>query len=362
MGFVDNSRGAFLPSIQTHFNLDNKEAGFLFSLASLCSLLTTLTSPFWQKKLSLKTGLSFCILLIGISSLTLGVSGYFHNPGLIFLSAVIFGLAVGGIGIILNQTIDLYAPIPYKKQIYAGLHTMYGLSSLLPPIIITYFHLSFISWFSFFGVISILIFLFSLKLKISAPLKEQEHTPFNREAFVLGLFIASYVAAEVVFSSRLVSLLTEMNVANPGYYLSLFFLSLMLGRLLFAIKKIHFKNVTVLKISLMGSFIFMILGLNIQIVFLSFTGFFMAPFFPVAMDTITSRYEKTSQGLIRNIMLQIVISLAFYHYLYGVLAQLGGHQEAMLIVPILLIISLVVLVKKSNDLDREVTSGYNPNT
>jgi fucose permease len=114
--------------------------------------------------------------------------------------------------------------------------------------------------------------------------------------------VAAYMWGEISVATRMVQWLRAdldygPNTAN--FLMSAFFALFLMGRLAFSV--IHFpnlNNVDVLKYSSLISGILLAGGLLAHPALAVFSGLFMAPFYPVAMDHINSRFgEKGPQAL-----------------------------------------------------------------
>lgn len=135
LGLVDNARGPIFPDILSDFNLSDTAGSFFFFAASLASLVHNLI---FHRFLSRTDP----VKLVGVYTLVMGVGAAFmsqvHSYELMLVAAAVFGMGVGGLGVGMNAAVQA-APTKYRGRALGILHSMYGVSSLVAPLLISRF-------------------------------------------------------------------------------------------------------------------------------------------------------------------------------------------------------------------------------
>ncbi len=355
-GLYDNSRGPIYPSILSDFNILPSIGSWIFILSSLAGLATTLAGNAWLKKWGTFKAMQISFCMQVLASLFMGLSGQFgYHFYFILLSSFAFGISSGILSICANIMISHSVDVTTRRRTFAGLHSMYGLASLLAPVLINIGHFSNIEWNQYFYFLILIPF---LALILSLFIKPPNHlctSQNNQEVVRAGLKISLfpgflfgvYVAGEIIVSSQLVYFLEathHFNKSTANYYLSLFFLTLLLGRLAFTILKIPLKSFHWLLISLISSLIFFMLGLAVHPIFLPLIGLAQSFFYPCAMDWLYEKHHSLADSIVPYIMTSVALALILMHFMVGLLASSFGIDRAMYLGPCLIILTLAGII------------------
>jgi len=352
LGIIDNSRGPIYPEILQLFLITKSQGSLIFSLASLSGFIISLFSRKWIPFFGVMGATRISLLLDAISCLLMGTVSVNHFGYYQFLvAAIILGLAMGIKGITLNVMINQSSPARLRRQLYAGLHSMYGIASLSAPLIFGYIFKNNISWKDYFLYLSLLpIFILILSLKEKTKKRNEytekdNHTQFNKAVWY-ALAFTLYVSSEILISSRLVVYLTEsheISKADASYLLSGFFTFLLIGRLFFTFMKVNINSYNLMRLSLILSILINLLGLSHYPKILILNGLTMSFFFPTGMDFLSTRFSKASDSIISIVMISVGGGLVVTHYLFGLLSDSIGVASSMWLTPIMLTISLYLL-------------------
>jgi len=355
-GLYDNSRGPVYPSILKDFNILPSLGSWIFVLSSLAGLCTSLVGNTWLKLFGTFRSMQVSFFMQILAALFMGLSGQFgYHFYLLLLSSFAFGISSGILSICANIMISQSVDVTSRRRTLSGLHSMYGLASLLAPMLINMSYSSDLKWNQFFYLIICipsLALLLSCWLKNPIPLVTSrdktatQKTGFRAIVFPSFLF-GIYVASEIIVSSQLVYFLEtthhyDKSVAN--YYLSLFFLTLLLGRLTFTIIKLPLKSHHWLLISLLSSLVLFMLGLMVHPIFLPMLGLTQSFFYPCAMDWLYEKYRHLADVLIPYIMTSISLALIIMHFMVGLLSAYWGIDKALYLGPCLVIFALVGII------------------
>lgn len=308
LGLIDNMRGPLYPEVLKFFDLTNSEGAFNFALTSTAAVIANTVSAYALRKIYLDRLLSISVVAMIVSPLIMGLA---PSYAYFLLGAVVLGLGFGSLGVAQNLLIAENTTGTTQRRALAGLHSIYGFSSLIAPYLAsrapTWFAVNFPSlgfmseWRSAFFVITILALILFVAIIISRPRTHFEahvehneslhgkKSPFSNLMWVAGFF-ASYVGAEILISSRLALYMRtyfNMSLQESSNYVTYFFVFLLIGRLTFAIKTFKIQLRTQMNLCLVLSILSLVLGLWIHPIFLSMIGLTMAPFYPLAIVYIS---------------------------------------------------------------------------
>ncbi len=282
MGITDNSRGPVYPDILQSFDIDTIRGSLIFTLASLSGLITNLFSKVWLFRFGVFKSSRFFLFMQFTGTATMALSSLAGSYALLIMSSIILGAGISGIGITGNVIIGNIANKKNGRRYFSFLHSMYGIASFLAPIIISFMKESEISWEYAILVISAFPLLFGLlSFKENGKLIEKENKiVYNilfRDGLLWGLIVSLYVAAEILISSRSVYIAQEVfNKTNQeaSFYLSLFFVFLLSGRIIFSLIKFPGSNKNLILSSIILSLLFNLAGILYNPIFY-FDGFFL---------------------------------------------------------------------------------------
>jgi FHS family glucose/mannose:H+ symporter-like MFS transporter len=354
MGYLDNSRGPAYPLILKDLSLTPNLGAWFFSLASLSGLLVYLSSSKWLPFIGVVRGTKISLIIMGLGSLFMGFIPYLENQYfyLLFFS-MIFGIGQGLSSFCMNLLVAEACTESTRSRAFSALHSCYGVASFIAPLVFSQFMEWKGSWSQFYLYMSALPFLvFLFVFKIGRGVKVSRTTPSKtslsfRRRFLYGGVFSFYVASEIVISTRLIYFLIDakgFDSESAASSLSLFFLSLMGGRLLFAFLPMRGRTYTAMLFSLLSSIIVFYIGYTKDPRYLALLGGSMSYYFPMGMNWLTSRFEKGREQMIASVMTQVGVLLILMHFFFGELATRLGVEKALLMAPVLLGISLFFLI------------------
>ncbi|MBI2518825.1 MAG: MFS transporter [Bdellovibrio sp.] len=270
------------------------------------------------------------------------------------LGAIIFGIGNGFCSICINILLGQVAPAPHRRQLFSGLHAMYGLASLCAPLIATLFGPKLWPYAFLLSMMPALIFLIIALISfrndvhpLVTQVRSKSTLPFLTGLIYPGSMLAFYVCAEVLLATRLSQYLEhalQWDYHQATAYNFYFFMSLTIGRVLIAVLPIRVNNSAMLLISLIASTACFALGFKYPMTFLM-TGFFMSYFFPLTMDAVTDQFKETAPSYIAKSIVLGGLWLSGMHYLVGMATDYWGIRVALLPGPVFLILALAILLK-----------------
>jgi MFS transporter, FHS family, glucose/mannose:H+ symporter len=345
LGLIDNTRGPVYPNILEFFQLNNAQGAWIFTLSSLSSFITAFFSKKWLSIFGIINSSKLALLMHTIACLIMGLSS--NQDYILFLiAAVIFGVGVGILSLTLNLIISRNSALEHRRRTFAGLHSMYGIASLLAPILVGYLGMLSMHWQTLFLIVSLiplscLVVFFLSPNQVRLPDSVSQINLNHKRQFLLAMIFSGYISAEVLLSSRLVIYLTQvkdLSLKVGSEYLSYFFLCLLLGRLTFTFIHIKVDSKKLLIISLLSSIIFSVLGILVSPILLTITGLSMSYFFPCAMDWLSESLHTEVENVLGTIMIYVGGSLVLSHWVFGTLATYIGLSAIVWIIPALLVI------------------------
>lgn len=299
LGLTDNLRGTLFPEILNAFSLSNSMGAYIFIVTSVFSILASLLSKQWLRRSD-----SITVWRGGILFMGLGATGFFLAPkfSLLLVSGAILGLGFGILAVTQNLLITTVATPSYKQKALSGLHSMYGFASFLSPLLVRELTPHHLSWKFLFLISGLLILLlyggtFTIPKILHTPNAKALPPPltpaYKSKTLILSMIISCYICVELLISTRMTSYLKfhyQWNLAQASLYLTYFFIGLLLGRVVFTFFHPPISTKKMLLISLLSSLMVISLGLSVDPLFLSLSGLFLAPFYPLSIALISELF------------------------------------------------------------------------
>jgi fucose permease len=341
-GLSDNIRGPLFPEIMSQFAVSDSMGSLIFAFSNMSGFFASHGCRYLLRRYDRLT-----VLRGGSIALTLSMWGMAASPAFpVFLFfSFCFGLSMGVLGLVPNILVPMGTTPERKQRMLSGLHTMYGMASLLSPLLAALMEHLTGSWRWTFvaaslGPISLLLYTFHnshRSLHTKAEFSHEQHKANKKKNFKPQLFLAIMlslaVAAEIMISSRLALYMRRVwsyDMEASSIYVTYFFISMMLGRGLFAF--VHFKRSPqfLLSASLIGTLVTILAGLYIHPLFLAFTGFAIAPFYPLSISWISGEFPEDLDAAVSYMMATDSIMLILMHLTIGKLTDLFSIQQAIL--------------------------------
>jgi FHS family glucose/mannose:H+ symporter-like MFS transporter len=340
-GISDNIRGPLFPEILKSFHLSDSMGSLMFALSSLSGFVASHFARKLLRTFDRRSILQGACLVMTFTLIALALSPNFY----IFLFfSVLYGLSSGLIGLVPNVLVPLGSSPEKKQQLLSGLHAMYGVASLIAPMLVAVLGFFTGNWrytFAFTALAPLSLFIYSLhkshhphhaKPKVS----KEEHKATSKLNFrpqvFLAFMVSFSVAAEIMLSSRIALYMRRVwdaNLETSSLYVTYFFISLLLGRLLFAGVKFKKSIRFLLSGCLILTAVTIFLGLFVHPLFLATAGFTIAPFYPLSISFISSEFPNDLDTAVSYMMATDSMMLALMHVLIGQLSDSFGIHHAM---------------------------------
>ncbi len=355
-GLIDNSRGPIFPDVLEDFILGDGVGSIFFSSASAAALISNITATWWLKRLG---DLWSVRIFSALQAVSLAIMAYSPNYSMLLTGASLFGLSLGGLGLLVNVLTAAAAPAPLRRQLLSGLHCMYGVSSLLSPIMVTLFYEAGSGWRTVFGALAagpLLIFgaSFISHLDVEAPAipsAQPPPVPMPKSRVLWYSFaIAIYVVVEILVSTRLVLYARRdlgSSVEDANRLLSFFYLAMFAGRFFFAVVRVPFSHESLQYTAILSSFVTISLGLLVHPGFLALSGLTMSFYYPVSMSRLSDELGVHTGAAMSWVLTVQSVALLAMHALVGTLSDAVGLKVALWTGPVCLALVTVLLVSGS---------------
>lgn len=363
LGLADNLRGPLFPELLKYFNLNNSQGSFSFALASTAALLGNIGSAFALKKIHLNHLLTWTVALMMAGVTLMGFAPLFSWY---LAGCFLFGLGLGATGVTQNLLIAENVQTAHQTKIMSSMHGIYGFSSLLAPLLASRSPHAFsgiyssdnllTQWQSGFlivGALSMVVVLMALAISPKEPFIHaadnatgvSKKSPVTTMLWFAGFF-ATYVACEILVSTRLALYMRNyfnLSLEASSNYVTYFFIFLLAGRLLFAVKSFKGAVRMQMNICLAGSILFLIMGLYVHPFFLALCGLSMAPFYPLAIVYISEKAGMQKRRFITFAMSIQSVCVILMHLSVGYLTDIFGLLFAFGLGVVLLVMALICL-------------------
>ena len=311
LGLADNIRGTLFPEILNQFKVSNTLGSWLFATSSSAAFIAGITSTAYLRRYTISSLLFTGVLLLGVG---LAIMGFAVSFSWLIIGSLFLGLGIGYMGVSQNLLVSESTEGKSRSKALSGLHGMYGLASFIAPMLAATTTQAFGNWSGAFYVVSIVSILFLVtqlfiapnpKFTLHAPKTNPDEVNKKRVSkkalTMVSFFFGFYVVAEILISSRLALYMRtyyQMDLVQSAQYVTLFFLFLLVGRVSFAFIHLPFSLKSQLNGFLIGTLVFLVMGLKLHPFFLALSGLTMAPYYPLCVSYIS----EISQGLSRTFL------------------------------------------------------------
>jgi MFS transporter, FHS family, glucose/mannose:H+ symporter len=325
-GFVDNLKGPLLPELLRNGDYSYRQAGTIVLAGYLGFILASLLTGVMADLVNNRSVLLFAAICLCIGSIGFGTTHSYL--GLIAFMGIT-GVGLGAIELGANGLIvELHSE---SRGLYLNLlSTFHGFGSLLVPLYAGWLVNAGFPWQQIYAssvllAVPLLVVFWPRKGSFSAVVIRQEEPidssqeqgcSYWRTLYRVGftwrmicfyVLIAAYVAIELSVGAWMMEYLQHernMSVSTSSYYLSSFFVLLMLGRLLGAFVVERVDTLLAVFIAILSSSMCVLLGIfgnDSLIILLPISGFFMSIVFPTVTAAVT-KLHVAKTGTILGIL------------------------------------------------------------
>lgn len=352
LSLLDNLRGPFFPELIQSLELSATAGSAFFAMTNLFSFLGS-----WLSHRVLRRHTSVQLMSVASFIVALGYAAISFSPrfGWLMVSCMVFGLAYGALNLAQNVMVFEGSTPRRRRQMFNGLHAMYGLASLAAPLLASAFIENGFSWRQSFLVMAVVPLFTPLLLrgvKAKPPPREKPAEPLARSEWlycaIFSTMMAGYLWGELSLVSRMVLWLRADHGFSPeraNFFLSAFFLCLLGGRALFTV--VHFErlgNWRILTVSAGLSALCYGLALYVAPFWMVICGLALAPFFPTAMEQVSRLFPEKSAQALGFIIGFGSLSVVVMHMTVGLLTDSFGLTSALMVGPSTLLMVFSALI------------------
>lgn len=363
-GIVLTTLGAVLPSVTERFGLGGASAGTLFSMMSLGIMAASVFFGPIVDRFGYKGMLVAATLLV-----FLGIEAIAFAPSMAVLMGAALLIGVGG-GVLNGGTTALVADVSAGAR-SAGLNlqgVFFGIGAFGLPFILGMLlsSLGYTAVVAAMGGVVLLVLVFILAVKFPAP-KQAQGFPLRDAArlvkdpvlLTLGMILFFQSGMEMTMGGWTSSYVSEVLALSPEralYLLSLYWLGMMLARLLLgtAMSAVPPRAVLLpsMATTLAGSVLLMTAETQLPAalgVFLVGAGF--AAVFPSILSFVGDRYPHLSGTAFSLVLVMALTGGTLLPLATGVLGDRFGLQRSLLIVPAALVCAAALYLMVRRHLD-----------
>jgi fucose permease len=309
LGLPDGLLGVGWPIMRIEFNQSLQAAGLVIIIMMPLSTISSMNAARLKQRFGVGPVAFISALLTAVSLIGIGLSASFE--GLIFFS-IGLGIGQGAVDALLNDVVSQH----FASKHMSWLHGFWGVGATLGPGLMTYVLSLDRGWTLGYTLVGSIQLLLAFLLFLSLPLWKKlvsnnpaqqtlEKGSFKKVMlFGMALFFL-YVGIEMsvgLWSNSVLSEYKGLPIQISGYFVSLYYLMITLGRFISGVISIKVGNRTMVNAGLMMSFIGLtllslfshtwLLGLGIIL-----TGLGFAPIYPSMMHETAARYHVNDAAM-----------------------------------------------------------------
>jgi fucose permease len=311
LGLPDSMFGAAWPVVHTEFNIPESFASFYGIITGVCSGGVSFLSGVVIRKFGTPK-----VTFVSILLTALGLLGISFSPNIIVMMifTVIMSYGAGAIDTGLNNYISLH----FKARHMSWLHAFWGLGVTISPLILSFVLDNGSSWRNSYRIISLMQFSIALivglylkkwinfdkkqtkDIDVSEEKSNEKLNIFRIKGLITSILSQGlYCSMEFLIGTWGASYLVNVygsDPANAARWISLYFCGIMLGRLVSGFVSIKISDKSLIRGSIIISFIgLLVLALpvgEIASAGLLFIGFGFGPIFPSILHSVPDRFGK----------------------------------------------------------------------
>jgi MFS family permease len=350
--FIDNARGPVLPVLCAQLDIPYETAGLFLMIGNVAAVLVT----FALGRLLPRIGDRKAAIITSWLAVIPGLLAPFISSKASLLSlGLLLGASVSLVGSLSSILTVRGSPLHARGRFVAMQQVMYGIGSLIAPLLFSALaHAEKPWWWLFTGSSMVTLLLGFTYLRIlpaetmdSVPKPSKDpRTAWDASAVLMLVMFSFYVAGEVLASMWMSTLMVGQQNFKPeaaAQYQMGFFLIMGLTRFLcFLLVRPQYELMVQVACLLFGA-LFGILGQQGYSWALPLMGV-VGPFFPLTIARISTKFPETWKQMMMNVYVCMQLMLALMHVSVGRVADTLGIGQAFLLAPSFLLIAVLLLL------------------
>lgn len=354
LGTLDNARGPLFPDILAGLDLKDAKGGLLFTVSSAGSAAGSLLGRHALRIRTAAWALRAGLAIVAVGALLHAVATSFE---VLLAGSIGLGAGLGLVSLVQARLIEEGAPPDLRRRAFAGLHSMYGLSSLLAPQLVGLILGGGHDWNRAFLLLASLpvgLFVLVIPLRSAAPAPTardaKDAAPAPLAEALASLALASCVACELALSSRLVLHLQRLGWTpdQARAALSWFFGLLLLGRATLGLVPIGLSHRAVLGLSAASTLVATLVGLLVHPLGLLLAGLTIAPFFPTMQARMKDDFPDRFDRVMSTALATLGVTVMATHALVGLLSDALDLRRALFVSPAFAALALLLVVGRGS--------------
>ncbi len=351
ISFLDNSRGPILPLLCEKLAIPYETAGTFLTLGCLAAVAS---SFILARLLKTKSERAVAIGIAGFCIIPGILAPFVSNKVSFLLLGALMGASVTLMGTMCNVLTIKGSPTHLRGRYLSFQQVMYGLGSLLAPLVFAQLIRMNLDWSWLLVGCSVAIFGLGIAYARLIPkgvhleeTNEEKPKGLSKKAFLMVLLFSIYVGGEVLASMWMNLLMVGKHGLKPedAAFYGMMFFALMGGTRFacFLLVKPEWES-RVLIACLTAGTVFGIIGQQGHSWALGLMGL-IGPFFPLCMAKISREFPEDWKAVTVNVFIGIQATLALLHQSVGSIADALGIENAFLLSPLFLFLSLLLLLQ-----------------
>ncbi|MES2746555.1 MAG: MFS transporter [Bdellovibrionota bacterium] len=349
ISFLDNSRGPILPLLCEKLTIPYETAGTFLTLGCMAAVLSTFLLGYALRRSSERNvalGIAAFVILPGV------LAPFVTAKWTFLLLGTLMGSAVTLMGTMCNILTIKGSPNHLRGRHLSLQQVMYGLGSLLAPLVFAQLIRLHFDWSWMLVGCSVAILLLAVgyaRLLPNEPAppisQDKPKARLSRAAILIVVLFSIYVGGEVLASMWMNLLMVGKHGKTPAEaaFYGMIFFALISGTRFLCFLFVRPKwEAIVLSVSLGLGTIFGVLGQQGHSWALAAMGI-IGPFFPLCLARISRDFPDDWKSMTVLVFMGIQITLAIMHQSVGTLADTLGIENAFLLSPLFLFIALILL-------------------
>ncbi len=356
-GMVVLILGSVMPYLRAEFGMDYDKSGLLLALLAIGNLMASFAGGIISDYIGQKA-----TLLMGSLFLILGFTGFVvtGSANCLYIFSVIAGMGWGVMNSLVN-TIVSYITSGDTKTMNI-LHMFFALGAFLSPFAMGIIIRLGFNWrYGIYLIIVLSIIQFFVFLSMPIPLKidrdgKEGHAKdlsffSNIQYYIFMLILFFYVGVESIINGWLVTYFSDLNILDEvgaQTVLSIFWIGLIVGRLITSYLARYLSKENILFISGLGGTLTILLFLALHgqsaiIISMFLSGVFYSTIYPTTVANASSIIKDS--GTATGIMLSFGgLGGAILPYLIGVISKESGIDMGMNTIIVYSIILLILTI------------------